>query len=138
MPCILKDEPVNIFAFFEHGIEEPTKFTVRYEDSASRRVYRSELVLTGKEHNHPFLEKLAQHKKIELVCEAIRNNQAEVVDDAMLGEVGDLTAYAVEQSVRHQVLCEHTAFICIGKSLRAGEAVEYEAKTVNAEKEDEG
>jgi hypothetical protein len=72
---------------------------------------------------------MAHHKKIDLLCDAIKN-KAYVDSDILMSEVADLKSYVVAESVKHQVLCELTAFICVGKRLADNTIQEYQAKKI--------
>lgn len=45
--------------------------------------------------------------------------------DIALSEVGDLKSYVIQQSIKHQVLCRLTAFICVEQKLVDGKYEEY-------------
>ena len=106
MPFILKNEPVNIFVLLKPGFEGSARFALSYRDSATKRTHLSELFLEEKlETNYPFIEKMAQHRKVTLICDALRKSKPRIDDDALTGEIGDLRAYVIKESVHHQVLC---------------------------------
>ena len=133
MPCIMKNEAVNIFVLLKPGFEGVARFAVIYKDSATKQTHRTEMVLEEKATAvYPFVEKMAQHRKLTILCDAIRN-KTRVASDALIGEVGDLKSYVVSESVRHQVLCELTAFICLGKSLSDNTLQEYQTRNLKAE-----
>ena len=117
MPCIMKNEAVNLFVFLKPGFEGGARFSLSYRDSATKLKHTSDMILEGKpKSSYAFLEKMAQHRKLSILCDAIRN-KTRVASDALLGEVGDLKSYVVATSVQQQVLCELTAYICVGKTL---------------------
>jgi hypothetical protein len=59
---------------------------------------------------------MVHHKKIDLLCDSIKN-KTNVDSDILMSKVTDLKSHVVAESVEHQVLCELTAFICVGKRL---------------------
>jgi len=125
MPCILKNEPVNIFVLFKPGFEGTTTFALSYTDSQTQQPHQTKLAIQGSERTYPFIEKMAQHRKVSLLSEAIGRGR-DAKGDALLGEVSDLRAYTIAESVRHQVLCDLTAFICVGRSLSDNTLQEYQ------------
>lgn len=60
------------------------------------------------------MDKMAHHRKIQVLCDCIKT-QKSVNNDMLMSEVADLRTCAVRESVKNQVLCEYTAFVCVGK-----------------------
>lgn len=67
----------------------------------------------------PYVDKLAHFKALAILSDAI-DDKKKLSSDIAVSEVGDLKAYVVQQSVRHQVLCRLTAFICVEQVLVDG------------------
>lgn len=115
LPSLLKNEPVSFFVLMRPSFKGSTKFTLTYRNSATKTVHRSDLSLYEQfTAVYPFLEKMAQHRMVSLLCESINNKER--LNDAFISKIRDIRTEAISRSVRHQVLCELTAFICIAKN----------------------
>ena len=84
MPCIMKNEAVNIFVLLKQDFAGAARFAVTYKDSATKETHRAEMLLEEKATVYPYVEKMAQHRKLTLLCDAIRN-KTRVASDALLG-----------------------------------------------------
>jgi hypothetical protein len=89
MPYILKNQPVNLYVLLKPGFEGPLKFTLTYRDSATKDTLKTDLSLKGDEPVFAFIDKMAHHKKITLICEAIKN-KSKISSDIFMSETGDL------------------------------------------------
>lgn len=56
---------------------------------------------------------MAHHRQLDIICDSLKTSRPP--SDVLMSEVSDLKTYVVAESVRNQVLCEYTAFVCIGK-----------------------
>ena len=70
------------------------------------------------------MDKLAHLKIIKNLEEAAKGG-IEIEDEMLYVKVKDYRKEAVEQSVKHQVLSEYTAFLCVGKKLVDGQYQEF-------------
>lgn len=100
-----------------------------YREAGKSGSFNSKVTLKGNESAYAFVDKMAHHKKIDLLCDAIKN-KTEVNSDILMSKVVDLKSHVIAESVKHQVLCELTAFICVGKSLADNTIQEYQAKKI--------
>lgn len=67
----------------------------------------------------PFVDKMA-HSKVIKGLEAAAKENKPVEEYMYYVKVVDKKKEAVEQSVKHQILSEYTAFICVNKELVDG------------------
>jgi hypothetical protein len=56
---------------------------------------------------------MAHSKVIKTLENASKNNKVQVEDEMFYVKVVDKKAQAIKESVKHQILCEYTAFICV-------------------------
>lgn len=114
MPYVLKNEPVCLYVLFRPGFEGNTSFTFSYTDSVNKKAYHSTVAYDAKEEAFPFIDKMAHHKKLSVLCDCLKAKKG-VSDDIFMSEVGDLKSSIIQESVKNQVLCEYTAFVCVGE-----------------------
>lgn len=74
---------------------------------------------------------MAHHTKISRICAAVEAER-QPTNDVFLAKITDAKAEVIAESIRHQVLCPLTAFVCIGKKLSDGTLQEYQGKRVTA------
>lgn len=72
--------------------------------------------------NFDFIDKVAQHKMISVMVEKMKNKHL-LDEDLLIAKVEDLEKEIVKRSIRSQVLCPLTAFICVGKKLEDGKYI---------------
>ena len=65
------------------------------------------------------------HLKIIKNLEEAAKEGIKIQDEMLYVKVKDYKKEAVEQSVKHQVLSEYTAFLCVGKELVDGQYQQF-------------
>lgn len=65
------------------------------------------------------MDRMAHFRRLRLLEEACEG-EADLAMAMNYAKVGDPKAEVVRESVRHQILSEHTAFICVEKQLIDG------------------
>jgi hypothetical protein len=68
------------------------------------------------------VDKMAHHRQLQILCDCIKS-QKSVNNDMLMSEVADLRSCAVQGSVKNQVLCDYTAFVCVGKFSKKADEV---------------
>ena len=124
LPYILKDDLINFYVTFKAPLHKPTAFSFSYEDSVTKVPYKSDIQVEVESANEPFVDKMAHLKVIRSLEEAAKEG-IKIEDQMMYVKVKDYKKEAITQSVRHQVLSEYTAFLCVGKELVDGKYQEY-------------
>lgn len=71
---------------------------------------------------------MVHHKALSLLCEKL-NDEKSLAEDIYLRKVKDLKKYIVDSSVKNQVLCSLTAFICVGKAVGDAEQEKMKLQT---------
>lgn len=73
MPYILKNDPVNLYFLLRPGFEGEFEVKVSFTDPVSKKVEKQKLVAKiPSEPNFEFLDKKAQHKKLEMLCKSLK------------------------------------------------------------------
>lgn len=75
-------------------------------------------------NTNPHVDKMA-HLKVLRTLESLAKNKEQVEDRMYYVKVQDYAKECIDYSVKHQVLSEYTAFVCIGKQLVDGQYQEY-------------
>ena len=86
--------------------------------------YKSQIEVAVESANEPFVDKMA-HLKVIKSLEAAATEGIKLEDQLLYVKVKDYKKKAIAQSVKHQVLSEYTAFLCVGKELVDGKYQEY-------------
>ena len=73
--------------------------------------------------NFPFVDKIARHRVISALMDRYINRSDAIEEDMVMAKPANLESKIVAESVRHQVLCPLTAFLCVGKKLMDGQQV---------------
>ena len=77
--------------------------------------------------NESFVDRMGHFRRIRLLEEALSNN-TEVAELMFAAKVVDLKAEIIRESVRHQILSQFTAFLCVEKELVDGRYEEVKGK----------
>ena len=129
MPYILKNEPVCLFVAFKPGFEGETKLTLRYQDSLNKLPYeKSVTISSSSDAALAAVDKMVHHKELSILCEKAHDEKS-LAEDIYLPKVKDLDNYIVNCSVRNQVLCQLTAFVCVGKAVGDAEGEKMKVQT---------
>ena len=70
-----------------------------------------------------YVDKMAHYKEVNILCEALDNSD-KLNTDILVGKVSDMKKHIVQQSIRNQVLCKLTAFLCVEMKLENGQIVD--------------
>ena len=117
---ILKNDPVNFYFILRPGFEgEYFSVKCAFTDPTTGKTEVQELVQNVREVSmFEFLDKKAQHKKLELVLRGMKGKEKEKgVGDILMAKPGAVKEWVVKESVRHQVLCSETAFVCVERGV---------------------
>lgn len=106
---------------------DPKHFTFEYEDSVTKLPYKATIVVQPDSINQPFVDKMA-HLKVLRSLENSAKDGVSIEDQIYFVKVKDYKEEAIKYSVKHQVLSEYTAFICVGKELVDGQYQEFKNK----------
>lgn len=119
MPYVLKGEIVNFYISFKGQLDRTTVFSFSYEDSLNKKFYKSEIMINPDVNSSPFIDRMGHFKRIRLLEDSNKCNSS--IEDMMYYvKVVDKKAEIIKQSVKHQILSEFTAFICVEKELIDG------------------
>ena len=129
IPYILKDDVINFYVTFKGKIEKNTAFSFEYQDSLSKLPYKSEIDVNPESLNEPFVDKMA-HLKVIKNLEAAAESGVNIEEHMLYVKVKDYKKEAIQESVKHQVLSEFTAFLCVEKKLVDGKYEEFIHKGV--------
>lgn len=128
IPYILKDEIANFYITYKGPLTEKQVFEFEYEDSVTKLPYKSTLeVDPSSTLNQPFVDKMAHFKVIRSLENSAKDG-VNIEDQMYYVKVKDFKKEAIDYSVKHQVLSEYTAFICVGKELVDGQYQEFKNK----------
>lgn len=86
--------------------------------------YKAEIKVNPDTFNQPFVNKMAHLKVVKALEEAAQGGIS-VEDRMMYVKVKDYKQEAIKESVKHQVISEYTAFLCVGKDLVDGQLQEF-------------
>lgn len=114
IPYILKNEVVNFYITFKGQLEKKTSFTFGYKDSLNKVPFETVMEVDPDSQSVPFVDKMAHSKVIKNLESAVKDNKP-VEDYMYYVKVTDKKQEAIQQSVKHQILSEYTAFICVNK-----------------------
>ena len=78
--------------------------------------YKSEIIIDPSEEGESFVDKMAHFKRIRLLEDSHKNN-GNIEDLMYFVKKVDKKAEIISESVKHQILSEFTAFICVEKEL---------------------
>lgn len=100
---------------------------MNFIDPVTKKTQKQTLTasVSENEENFQFLDKKAQHKKLLLLCDSLKEGQKES-SQIRIAKFSNLKDYIVAESVKHQVLCTETAFICVEKELVDGKLQEVQ------------
>ena len=113
-PYILKNEVLNFYITFKGQLDKEAKFNFSYEDSKNKLPYASEITVDPEMTSEPYVDKMAHYKVIKNL-ELAAKQGTKLEDEMFYVKVVDHQAEAIKYSVKHQILSEYTAFICVGK-----------------------
>lgn len=126
MPYILKDEPVSLFFIFKHGFEGEMGLKVKY--TVDGRNYEKEILVSNTGTlTVPWVDKMAHHRALQIMCGKLGAEKA-LGEEMLFAKVNSLQEYIVRDSVKHQILCPLTAFVCVGKPLGDAELQLYQSQ----------
>lgn len=114
MPYVLKGEIVNFYITFKGQLDKTTVFSFSYQDSLNKKLYKSEIMINPDADSLPFIDRMGHFKRIRLLEDSNRTNSA-VEDRMYYVKVVDKKAEIIKESVKHQILSEFTAFVCVEK-----------------------
>ena len=114
MPYILKNELVNFYITFKGQLDKKTSFTFGYKDSLNKVPFETNIEIDPESHNMPFVDKMAHNKIIKNLEAAAKENKP-IEEYMYYVKVVDKKKEAINHSVKHQILSEYTAFICVNK-----------------------
>lgn len=129
IPYILKDDVVNFFVTFPGPMAGKKQFTFEYEDSVTKLPYKASIDVNPDSPNQPFVDKMA-HLKVLRSLENSAKEGVSVEDQMYFVKVRDFKEEAIKYSVKHQILSEYTAFLCVGRELVDGQYQEFKNKGV--------
>lgn len=120
---------MNFYVIFKERFLGKTIFNLKYTESVHNAPYEIPVIVdTSNDHlNFPFVDKIAQHKTISVMVDKIKDKQL-LDQDLLIAKIDDLEKEIVRRSVKSQVLCPLTAFICVGKKLEDGKYIEFMSK----------
>lgn len=72
----MKDSIANFYLTYEGELTEPKKVSLEYEDSVSKKTYRSEIEVKPGKENHPFVDKMAHFKVLRALENLAKDSQA--------------------------------------------------------------
>lgn len=105
---------------FKQGVPASTNVRVSYLNSVTNASYFSNHTINLNDPEaYPYVDKMAHFKALEILTEAMEDSK-KLKTDISLSKVGDLKDYIVKESIRHQVLCKLTAFICVQQKMVDG------------------
>lgn len=117
IPYILKDEVVNFYITYKGPLTQKQVFKFEYEDSVTKLPYKSTLEVDPSiTLNQPFVDKMAHFKVIRSLENSAKDGVS-IEDQMYYVKTKDPKKEAIDYSVKHQVLSEYTAFICVNKEL---------------------
>jgi hypothetical protein len=118
-----------LFVAFKPGFEGETKLTLRYQDSLNKLPYeKSVTISSSSDAALAAVDKMVHHKELSILCEKAHDEKS-LAEDIYLPKVKDLNNYIVNCSVRNQVLCQLTAFVCVGKAVGDAEGEKMKVQT---------
>lgn len=120
IPYILKDDVVNFYITFKGPMTEKKEFTFEYEDSITKMPYKATIDVLPSTLNQPFVDRMA-HLKVLRSLENAAKDGVHIEEQMHYVKVKDCHEEAVKYSVKHQILSEYTAFLCIGRELVDGQ-----------------
>lgn len=121
---------VNFYVTFKGPLTEKKEFTFEYEDDVNKLPFKSTIVVDPNDLvNQPFVDRMA-HFKVLRALEKCVNKDSKIEDHIFYVKVKDFKKEAIDYSVKHQVLSEFTAFLCVGKQLVDGQYQEFKDKSV--------
>ena len=115
---------INFYVNFKGPLNEEASFIFEYQDSITKVPYKAEIQVNPDTFNEPFVNKMA-HLKVVKALEEAAEGGISIEDRMMYVKVKDYKQEAIKESVKHQVLSEYTAFLCIGKELVDGQYQEF-------------
>lgn len=105
--------------------------TLRYEDSLNKLPYEKSITInSAADTSFAVVDKMVHHKALTVLCEKLHDEKG-LAEDIYLPPVKDLRSFIVDSSVKNQVLCELTAFVCVGKAVgdAEGEKMKVQSST---------
>ena len=127
LPYILKNEVVNFYLTFKGQLEKKTSVTFGYQDSMNKVPFETVIEVDPDSPSMPFVDKMAHSRIIRNLETAAKDNKP-VEEFMYYVKVVDKKKEAIGQSVKHQILSEYTAFICVSKELVDGKYEEIKDK----------
>lgn len=127
LPYILKNEVVNFYLTFKGQLEKKTSVTFGYQDSMNKVPFETVIEVDPDSPSMPFVDKMAHSRIIRNLETAAKDNKS-VEEFMYYVKVVDKKKEAIDQSVKHQILSEYTAFICVSKELVDGKYEEIKDK----------
>jgi hypothetical protein len=119
LPYILKNEVVNFYITFKGQLEKNTEFTFGYKDSMNKLPFETKMEIDPESQNMPFVDKMAHNKIIKNLEVSAKENKP-IEEFMFYVKVVDKKKEAIDHSVKHQILSEYTAFICVNQELIDG------------------
>lgn len=117
MPKILrKNETFTVFLFLNKQFEETKKVSLHlsYYDSMKEKIIKKELIVKVDDLmiNNDFLHKFSVFTTIRKMQQNFKN-KIPTIGDIYIAEKMDLMNFALDISLKYQILSEMTAFICV-------------------------
>ena len=114
---------------FNKRLTDKTNFSFEYEDTVTKTPYKSEIEIDPESLNEPCVDKMG-HLQVVKNLEEAANLGVSLEDRMHYVKVKDYKKEAINESVKHQVLSEFTAFLCVHKKLVDGKYEEFVEKGV--------
>ena len=81
--------------------------------------FETNMYINPESHNMPFVDKMAHNKIIKNLEIAAKENKP-IEEYMYYVKVVDKKKEAIDHSVKHQILSEYTAFICVNQEIVDG------------------